>query len=236
MASAKRLRRLHVLLHFGSKGPSARPVERATNLYIRLNQSYITVHEYSDHFRPRLEFAVRYPFMRSVLGEMRHRFRTTQWLPYTVESVFAFFANPANLPKLHPDWQQARIDEIELYPASRNGSASPEPTIAAGRGTRVTLSFRPTPLSPVRLSWVALIEDFHWNDRYLRPPDSTDPSVTGDSAIACRPGSPRAQANMARCSSTRSNMNFPSAGSGIGQSLRSAPDARKRLSASPSPR
>jgi len=100
------------------------------------------------------------------LGEMRHRFRTTQWLPYTVESVFAFFANPTNLPKLHPAWQQARIDEIELCPASRNGSASPEPTIAAGRGTRMTLSFRPTPLSPVRLSWVALIEDFHWNERY----------------------------------------------------------------------
>ena len=48
---------------------------------------------------------------------MRHRFRTTQWLPYAVESVFAFFANPANLAKLHPEWQQARIDEIELHPA-----------------------------------------------------------------------------------------------------------------------
>jgi ligand-binding SRPBCC domain-containing protein len=97
---------------------------------------------------------------------MRHRFRTTQWLPYTVESVFAFFANPANLPKLHPDWQQARIDEIELHPPCRNGSAPAEEPIAAGRGTRMTLSFRPTPLSPVRLSWVALIEDFHWNERY----------------------------------------------------------------------
>lgn len=97
---------------------------------------------------------------------MRHRFRTTQWLPYPVESVFAFFANPANLPRLHPDWQQARIDEIELHPASRNGSTPPEATVAAGRGTRMTLSFRPTPLSPVRVSWVALIEDFHWNERY----------------------------------------------------------------------
>lgn len=97
---------------------------------------------------------------------MRHRFRTTQWLPHTVESVFAFFANPANLPKLHPDWQQARIDEIELHPASRKSGSSSEATIAAGRGTRLALSFRPTPLSPVRVSWVALIEDFHWNERY----------------------------------------------------------------------
>lgn len=98
---------------------------------------------------------------------MRHRFRTTQWLPYGLESVFAFFADPANLPKLHPDWQQARIDEMDLHPASpRDGAFAPEGTTAAGRGTSVTLSFRPTRLSPIRLSWIALIEDFHWNERF----------------------------------------------------------------------
>jgi ligand-binding SRPBCC domain-containing protein len=97
---------------------------------------------------------------------MRHRFRTTQWLPYSVELVFAFFANPANLPRLHPDWQQARIDEIELNPASWIGRSPSEGSIAAGRGTRITLSFRPIRLSPVRLSWVALVEDFHWNERF----------------------------------------------------------------------
>jgi ligand-binding SRPBCC domain-containing protein len=97
---------------------------------------------------------------------MRHRFRTTQWLPYAVESVFAFFANPANLPKLHPEWQQARIDEIELHPAARNVNGAAAATIAAGRGTRMTLSFRPARLSPVRVSWVAMVEDFHWNERF----------------------------------------------------------------------
>lgn len=97
---------------------------------------------------------------------MRHRFRTTQWLPHAVETVFAFFANPANLPKLHPEWQQARIDEIELHPATRNGNGAADATLAAGRGTRITLSFRPARLSPVRVSWVALVEDFHWNERF----------------------------------------------------------------------
>ena len=96
---------------------------------------------------------------------MRHRFRSTQWLPYNVESVFAFFADPANLPKLHPDWQQARIDAIELHPP-QNGYLPSEATVAAGRGTRMTLSFRPTRFSPVRSTWVALIEDFHWNERF----------------------------------------------------------------------
>lgn len=97
---------------------------------------------------------------------MRHRFRTTQWLPYTVEFVFGFFANPANLPKLLPEWQQARIDEIELYPAAHNSARNSDGMVAAGRGTRLTLSFRPTPLAPVRVSWVTLIEDFHWNERF----------------------------------------------------------------------
>jgi len=97
---------------------------------------------------------------------MRHRFRMTQWVPYAVESVFAFFANPANLPKLMPEWQQARIEEIELHPADRKGAVAPVETIVAGRGTRMTLSFRPARLSPVRLSWVSLIEDFHWNERF----------------------------------------------------------------------
>lgn len=103
---------------------------------------------------------------KELFGVMRHRFRTTQWLPYPVESVFAFFANPANLPKLHPDWQQVRIDEIELHPPALNGRTPAEPTIAAGRGTRMTISFRPARLSPVRVSWVSLVEDFHWNERF----------------------------------------------------------------------
>lgn len=97
---------------------------------------------------------------------MRHRFRTTQWLPYRVDFVFAFFANPANLPKLLPEWQQARIDEIELHPALRNDLQDGDSRVAAGRGTRLSLSFRPTPLAPVRVSWIALIEDFHWNERF----------------------------------------------------------------------
>ena len=97
---------------------------------------------------------------------MRHRFRTAHWLPYPVEFVFAFFANPSNLPKLQPGWQAARIDEIELHPAPQGFRKNAYATVAAGRGTRLTLSFRPAPLSPVRMSWVALIEDFHWNERF----------------------------------------------------------------------
>jgi ligand-binding SRPBCC domain-containing protein len=97
---------------------------------------------------------------------MRHRFRTTQWLPYDIESVFVFFSDPSNLPKLFPDWQRARIEEMDLHPPSRSRGASLDAPAIAGRGTRITLSFRPTPLSPVRVTWVALIEDFHWDERF----------------------------------------------------------------------
>lgn len=97
---------------------------------------------------------------------MRHRFRTSQWLPYPVEFVFAFFANPSNLPKLQPSWQDTRVDEIELHPAVQSTRKNPYATIAAGRGTRLALSFRPAPLAPLRVSWIALIEDFHWNERF----------------------------------------------------------------------
>jgi ligand-binding SRPBCC domain-containing protein len=97
---------------------------------------------------------------------LRQRFRTTQWLPHPVEFVFAFFANPANLPKLMPPWQSARIDEIELHPAPHRAYVDAAGAIAAGSGTRVTLSFRPTPLAPIRLAWEARIEDFHWNERF----------------------------------------------------------------------
>ncbi len=97
---------------------------------------------------------------------MRDRFRAVQWLPYPVDLVFAFFANPSNLPKLQPRWQATRIDEIELRPAPHNEGMTPQATIVAGAGTRLSLSFRPAPLAPVRLAWVAEIEDFHWNERF----------------------------------------------------------------------
>jgi ligand-binding SRPBCC domain-containing protein len=89
-----------------------------------------------------------------------------QWLPHPVEFVFAFFANPANLPRLLPAWQRARIDEIEIHPAPHNPASDHSASVAAGIGTRLRLSFRPAPLSPLRVSWVALIENFHWNDRF----------------------------------------------------------------------
>ena len=101
---------------------------------------------------------------------MRHTYQAEQWLPYPVELVFAFFANPENLPRLTPSWQKARIEEASFAPPpARPVVADPALRfggIAAGAGTRMTLSFRPFPYCPIRVPWEAEIEDFAWNDRF----------------------------------------------------------------------
>jgi ligand-binding SRPBCC domain-containing protein len=98
---------------------------------------------------------------------MTYTYDAEQWLPFPVELVFAFFANPENLPRLMPGWQKARIEEASFAPPPPH----PDPSrrirgIAAGAGTRLTMSFRPFPLSPVRLPLEAEITEFVWNDHF----------------------------------------------------------------------
>lgn len=95
---------------------------------------------------------------------MRHSHHAEQWLPYPVPLVFAFFANPANLPHLMPAWQKAHLEEASIVPPPRTVD-SPR-AIAAGPGTRLTLSFRPFPYSPLRVPWEAEITEFAWNDHF----------------------------------------------------------------------
>ena len=106
---------------------------------------------------------------------MRFHFETEQWLPFPPELVFAFFANPENLPRLLPPWQKARLEEATFRPPPPRPEGAPRyPGIAAGDGTKLTLSFRPVPFSPLRIPWEAEIHDFRWNqgfaDTQLRGP------------------------------------------------------------------
>ena len=96
---------------------------------------------------------------------MRHVFEADQWLPFPLPVVFAFFANPQNLPPLMPAWQRAKIDELRLIapPAPPAGSPS---RLGTGVGTTMILSFRAVPLLPLRLHWLALIPEFEWNDHF----------------------------------------------------------------------
>jgi ligand-binding SRPBCC domain-containing protein len=114
---------------------------------------------------------------------------TEQWVPFPVDRVFAFFADPLNLPRLVPAWQDARIDSLELQ-APEGGSSKSH---AAGRGSRILLSFRPVPLSPIRLRWLALIDEYtadhHFCDlqvtgpfRYWRHCHLVNPEMHGEVA------------------------------------------------------
>ena len=96
-----------------------------------------------------------------------HTFHAEQWLPVPVEDTFAFFADPANLPRLMPPWQQARIEEARYCPSATGGIERAHGSSGlAGAGTLLTLSFRPFPLSPVRLRWEAEIDSFVWNHHF----------------------------------------------------------------------
>ena len=97
---------------------------------------------------------------------MHEHFQAEQWLPFPVEMVFAFFANPENLPRLMPKWQRARIEEATFRPPPVRPEMARLPGIVAGDGTRLTISFRPVPFSPVRMSWEAAIGHFVWNAQF----------------------------------------------------------------------
>ena len=99
---------------------------------------------------------------------MRHTFSSEQWLPYPVQLVFLFFSNPENLPRLMPPWQKARIEEASFAPppAPPLGTQVRRGGVIAGPGTRLTMSFRPIPFSPVRIPWDAEIVDFVWNQQF----------------------------------------------------------------------
>ena len=105
-----------------------------------------------------------------MVESMVHRFTASQWLPYSISFVFAFLADPHNLPGLMPIWQNARVEEARIvapppHPATAF-TGSKNRGLSAGSGSLIVLSFRPFPLSPVRLPWEAVISEFVWNDHF----------------------------------------------------------------------
>ncbi len=101
---------------------------------------------------------------------MRHTHTAEQWLPYPVATVFDFFSNPENLPRLMPQWQKARIEKATLAaPPWRPGTihsvdvANPE---VAGAGTTMTITFLPFPFAPFRVPWDAEITEFEWDNHF----------------------------------------------------------------------
>ena len=98
---------------------------------------------------------------------MQQQFATEQWFPFPRPVVFAFFASPKNLPPLMPAWQQARIDEVTLVPPPpRPNGEMGVAGLFAGSGTTLLITARAAPGLPLRLPWLALIEDFRWDEGF----------------------------------------------------------------------
>jgi ligand-binding SRPBCC domain-containing protein len=99
----------------------------------------------------------------------RHHFTSEQWVPFPIEVVFAFFADPENLPRILPAWQKARIESAHYAAPPPH---SKQKTFAAGPGSRMTISFRPFPYAPFRVSWIACITSFEWNESFCDEQES----------------------------------------------------------------
>lgn len=102
---------------------------------------------------------------------MTGRFQTSQWLPFPVELVFAFFANPVNLPRLMPPRLETRIEDARIAPPPVR-PVHPDParrflSVAAGRGSEILISFYPLPWLPRRVSWMTRITEFVWNSHFI---------------------------------------------------------------------
>jgi ligand-binding SRPBCC domain-containing protein len=101
---------------------------------------------------------------------MMQSFESQQWVPYPVELVFAFFANPTNLPHLMPAKLNTRIEDARIQPPPpRPVAVDPArrfKSVAAGTGSEILISFFPIPWVPRRVSWMARITEFAWNSHF----------------------------------------------------------------------
>lgn len=95
---------------------------------------------------------------------MTHHLEFAHWVPFPIERVFLFFANPGNLPRLMPPETDTRIDRLQLVPPPTPTSPSSHPL--AGIGSEIYTSFRVIPGLPFRSTWIARISDFELNRHF----------------------------------------------------------------------
>jgi ligand-binding SRPBCC domain-containing protein len=102
------------------------------------------------------------------------KFQFEQWVPFPLEQVFLFFANPANLPKIMPAKTATKIDRMNLVspPNPEDAGVSDlrksvkSVALLAGAGSEIVTSFKVLPYLPIRATWVALITEFEWNHHF----------------------------------------------------------------------
>jgi ligand-binding SRPBCC domain-containing protein len=93
------------------------------------------------------------------------------WVPFPLERVFLFFADPGNLPRIMPPATETRLDRLTLVPPPNQPGSSPRDAGLAGVGSLIVTSFRLLPALPFRAQWVARITEFEWNHYFADTQD-----------------------------------------------------------------
>ena len=98
---------------------------------------------------------------------MGQRLHAEQWIPVPLPNVFAFFADPQNLPRIMPPWQGAKMLKLNLVPP-RLPEGVPLRGLErmAGSGTEITFKFRAIPYIPLHERWTALITEFVFHEYF----------------------------------------------------------------------
>jgi len=98
---------------------------------------------------------------------MSYRLEFVQWVPFAIEQVFFFFADPRNLPRIMPPAAGTRIEQLRLVaPPPGPASSSHKTDHLAGVCSEIVTSFRVAPPLPLRRRWVARITEFERNHHF----------------------------------------------------------------------
>jgi ligand-binding SRPBCC domain-containing protein len=98
---------------------------------------------------------------------MSQRFEAAHWIAAPLPQVFAFFADPRNLPKIMPPSQGARLLKLSLvHPRFPAGEMPPGAERMAGVGTEIIFKFRAIPHLPLHERWTAVITDFSLDESF----------------------------------------------------------------------
>jgi len=98
---------------------------------------------------------------------MIHHIQFEQWVPFALEKVCLFFANPQNLPRIMPPGTATQLAALRLVPPAVSiGQQIAGLDQLAGVGSEIVTSFRPVSFIPLRTEWIALITEFEWNHHF----------------------------------------------------------------------